>query len=57
MDTIISLIMTTLLLAGAGYAAEKILPMVQKAAIERIDNGLSSTEELTRKLTGEEVDF
>ena len=57
MDIIVSLIMTTLLLAGAGYAAKKLLPVVQKAAIERIDKGLSSTEELTRKLTGEEADF
>ncbi len=53
MDTIVNLIMTVLLLAGAGYAAKKLLPLVQKTAIERIDKGLSSTEELTRKLTGE----
>ncbi len=44
--------MITLLLSGAGCAAKKLLPFVQKAAIERIDKGLSSTEELTQKLTG-----
>ena len=51
MDTIVSLIMTVLLLAGAGYAVKKLLPVVNKAAIERIDKDLSSTEELARKLT------
>lgn len=49
--------MTVLLLAGVGYTDKRLLPVVQKAAIERIDRGFSSTEELTRKLTGEEVDF
>ena len=53
MDTIVSLIMTTLLLAGASYAAKMLLPVVQKAAIERIDKGLSSTGKLTQKLTEE----
>ena len=47
MDTIVSLAITTmLLLVGAGYVAKKLLPMVQKAAIERIDKGLSKASSL-----------
>ena len=46
MDTIISLTITTLLLAGAGYAAKNLLPLAQKSTIERIDKSLSATESL-----------
>ena len=48
--------MTNLPLAGASYTAKKLLPVVQKAAVERIDKGLSSTKEFNRN-DEEKLDF
>ncbi len=61
MNTIVNLLIATLLLFGSGYAAKELLFTVEKAAIKRLDKGLSKSEsfaqKLTQKLTGDKARF
>jgi hypothetical protein len=57
MNTIVNLIMTIMLLLGSGYAAKELLYNVEKAAIKRIDKGLSRSEPFAQKLTGKKLPF
>lgn len=50
MNTIVNLIMTAMFALGSGYAAKELLFNVEKAAVERIDKGLSKSEPFARKL-------
>ena len=47
--------MTNLPLAGASYTAKKLLPVVQKAAVERIAKDLSSLRRACLKADGREA--
>ncbi|USN48024.1 MAG: hypothetical protein H6626_02740 [Pseudobdellovibrionaceae bacterium] len=57
MNTIVNLIMTIMFLLGSGYAAKELLFNVEKAAIKRIDKGLSKSEPFAQKLTGKKLPF
>ena len=57
MNTIVNLIITIMFLLGSGYAAKELLYTVEKAAIKRIDKGLSKSEPFAQKLTGKKLDF
>ena len=57
MNTIVNLIITALFLLGSGYAAKELLFTVEKAAIKRIDKGLSKSEPFAQKLTGKKLNF
>lgn len=57
MNAIGQLLATILLLVGSGYAVKSIHNFIQRAAIERIQNGLSSSEKLAQQLTGKKLDF
>jgi len=57
MNTIVNLSITALFLLGSGYAAKEILFTVEKAAIKRIDKGLSKSEPFAQKLTGKKLSF
>jgi len=57
MNTIVNLIMTIMFLLGSGYAAKELLFSVEKAAIKRIDKGLSKSEPFAQKLTGKKLPF
>ncbi len=57
MNTIVNLLIATLLLLGSGYAAKKLLFTVEKAAIKRLDKRLSKSESFAQKLTGIKLDF
>lgn len=51
METLIKLIINISLLLGSGYCATKLLFNVEKIATDRIEKGLSSSEDIARKLT------
>lgn len=57
MNTIVNLIITLMFVLGSGYAAKEFLFNVEKAAIKRIDKGLSKSEPFAQKLTGEKLPF
>ena len=57
MNAIVNLLITTLFLLGSGYAAKELLFTVEKAAIKRIDKGLSKSEPFAQKLTGKTLSF
>jgi len=57
MNAIVNLLITTLFLLGSGYAAKELLFTVEKAAIKRIDRGLSKSEPFAQKLTGKTLGF
>ncbi len=57
MNTIVNLIITVMSALGYGYAAKQLLFTVEKAAIKRIDKGLSKSEPFAQKLTGKKLDF
>ena len=51
METFIKIIINTSLILGSGYCAKKLLFNAEKIAINRIEKGLSLSEQLARKLT------
>jgi len=57
MSSIVNLLITTLFLLGSGHAAKELLFTVEKAAIKRIDKGLSKSEPFAQKLTGKALGF
>ena len=57
MNTIVNLIITLMFAIGSGYAAKELLFNVEKAAIKRIDKGLSKSEPFAQKLTGKRLPF
>lgn len=57
MNTIVNLIITLMFALGSGYAAKELLFNVEKAAIKRIDKGLSKSEPFAQKLTGKKLPF
>lgn len=57
MNTIVNLIIAIMFALGSGYAAKQLLFSVEKAAIERIDKGLSKSEPFAQKLTGTKLNF
>ena len=57
MNTIVNLIITLMFALGSGYVAKELLFSVEKAAIKRIDKGLSKSEPFAQKLTGKKLDF
>ncbi len=57
MNTIVNLIITLMFVLGSGYAAKEFLFNVEKAAIKRIDKGLSKSEPFAQKLTGKRLPF
>ena len=50
MNTIVNLIMAAMVALGSGYAAKELFFNVEKAAVERIDKGLSKSEPFAQKL-------
>jgi prefoldin subunit 5 len=57
MNSIVNLIITAIFILGSGYTAKKFLCDTKKAAIERIDKGLSKLEPFAQKLTDEKLPF
>lgn len=57
MNTIVNLIITLMFALGSGYAAKELLFNVEKAAIKRIEKGLSKSEPFAQKLTGKKLSF
>lgn len=57
MSTIVNLLIIAILTLGSGYAVKEFLSSVEKASIEKVDQGLSGSESFAQKLTGEELDF
>jgi hypothetical protein len=57
MNTIVNLIMAAMFALGTGYTAKELLFNVEKAAVERIDKGLSKSEPFAQKLCGCRLPF
>lgn len=57
MRTIVDLLVTAMLLMGSGYAAKGLFLSLEKAAVKKIDQGLSSSEQFAEKLTSETLPF
>ena len=57
METFIKIIINISLLFGSGYCAKKFLFNVEKVTVKRIKKGFSSSEGLSRKLTGTKLPF
>ena len=57
METFIKIIINTSLIFGSGYCIKKLLFNIEKMAINRIEKGLSPSEQFARKLTGTKLPF
>ena len=57
METFIKIIINLSLIFGSGYCAKEILLDVEKLTTKRVKKGFSSSEGLTRKLTGTKIPF
>ena len=57
METFIKIIISTSLIFGSGYCAQKLLFNVEKMATKRIKKGVSSSEQFARKLTSSRLPF
>jgi hypothetical protein len=57
MKQVIEIFTALLLLIGSGVAVQKVFTEARKAALTKVKQGLSSSEVLARKLTGERLDF
>ena len=57
METFIKIIINTSLIFGSGYCVKKFLFNIEKMATNRIEKGLSSSEDLAKKLTGTKLPF
>ena len=57
MGTFIKIIINLSLIFGSGYCAKKLLFNIEKMATNRIEKGLSSSEQFARKLTGTKLPF
>ena len=57
METFIKIIINLSLILGSGYCAKKLLFNIEKMATNRIEKGLSLSEELSRKLTNTKLSF
>ncbi len=58
METFIKfIIINTSLIFGSGYCAKELLFKVEKLATNRIEKGLSSSEQFARKLTNTRLSF
>ena len=53
--TIVSVIVTTLLLLGSGYAVRTVFLTVERITLTRIKKGLSSSEKFAQALTGKRL--
>ena len=57
METFIKIIINISLILGSGYCAKELLFDVEEMTSKRIKKGFSSSESLTRKLTGTKLPF
>ena len=57
METFIKIIINTSLIFGSGYCAKELLFNIEKMATNRIEKGLSSSEQFARKLTSSRLPF
>ena len=57
METFIKIIINTSLIFGSGYCVKKLLFNIEKVATNRIEKGLSPSEQFARKLTGIKLPF
>ena len=57
METFIKIIINTSLIFGSGYFAQKFLFNVEKMTTNRIEKGLSPSEQFARKLTNTKLPF
>lgn len=56
-ESTIAAIITSVFLFGGGYTLKEIHDYVRYETIEQISKGFSSTEELSKALTGEKTRF
>ncbi len=57
MKQAIEIFTALLILIGSGVAVQKVFTEVRKAALTKIKHGLSSSERLAQRLTGEPLDY
>ena len=57
METFIKIIINTSLIFGSGYCVKKLLFNVEKMATNKIEEGLSPSEQFARKLTSKKLSF
>ena len=57
METFIKIIINISLIFGSGHCAKKLLFNVEKMTTNRIEKGLSPSEDLVRKFTGTSLPF
>ena len=56
-NLITAMIFSGSFLLGAGYTIKQAHDLIAREALTQISKGLSSSEELANKLTGEKLDF
>jgi len=56
-ETIIALIISSVMLLSGVYAVKEIHDVVKFASLNQISKGLSSSEKMANALTGETLDF
>lgn len=56
-DLVTILIVNGSFILGTGYTIKKTHDVVKKATLEQISKGLSSSERLANKLTGEKLPY
>jgi len=56
-ETTIAVIYSSALIFGAGHGLKSFHDTVKEAALSKITQGLSSSEELANSLTGEKTSF
>ncbi len=56
-EAMIAIIYSVTLFMGAGYGIKQFHDEMKKAALEQVEKGLSSSEELANALTGESTGF